>query len=286
MTHQIHDQAPIQVVVGAATDVGLRRATNEDAYLAEGAVFLVADGMGGHEAGEIASATVLSAFRLLTEQRSVSLDQLRAAFADAVGRVHRLPEGAGAGAGTTLSGVVIAELDQNAYWLMLNLGDSRTYRMCADVLEQISVDHSVVQELIESGMITREQATTDVKRNIITRAIGAGSSGEPDYWYVPAEPGDRILVCSDGLTGELSDDRIRLILAAESDPQRAATRLVHEALLHGGRDNVTAVVVDAVAVAGVDPSENTVPVDGNDVVFDADFDDTIPRARLTNGEEL
>ncbi|MCI4658190.1 PP2C family protein-serine/threonine phosphatase [Cryobacterium zhongshanensis] len=276
------NRAPIQVVTGTATDVGLRRAINEDSYLAEGSVFLVADGMGGHEAGEIASATVVTAFRPLTTSRSITLDQLQAAFADAAGQVARLPEGGGAGAGTTLSGVVIAELDGNAYWLMFNLGDSRTYRLSGGVLAQISVDHSLVQELVERGELTPAQAATDAQRNIVTRAIGAGSESEPDYWYVPAEPADRILICSDGLTGELDDARIRLILSEEAAPQAAATRLVHEALLSGGRDNVTAVVVDALSVYGAHAEEHTMPADrGNTGAVDApDWDDTIPRDEL------
>lgn len=277
--------APIEVAVGATTDVGLRRATNEDAYLAQGSVFLVADGMGGHEAGEIASAAVVAAFRPLATERCVSLAQLQAAFADAVGRVSALPEGAGAGAGTTLSGVVIAELDGNAYWLMLNVGDSRTYRLSEGLLEQISVDHSVVQERVDRGELTREQAAIDAQRNIVTRAIGAGSDGEADYWYVPAESADRILICSDGLTGELSDERIGLILSEERSPQAAATRLVHEALLHGGRDNITAVVVDALSVNGVTGEDDTVPAGGRSAGADADCDNTIPRDRLPNRRE-
>jgi len=276
------NRVPIQVVAGAATDVGLRRAINEDAYLAEGSVFLVADGMGGHEAGEIASATVVTAFRPLTTGRSVTLDQLQTAFADAAGQVASLPEGGGAGAGTTLSGVVIAELDHNAYWLMFNLGDSRTYRLSGGILEQISVDHSLVQELVDRGELTPAQAATDAQRNIVTRAIGAGSHSEPDYWYVPAEPADRILICSDGLTGELDDSRIRVILSEEFAPQAAATRLVHEALLSGGRDNVTAVVVDALSIYGTHDEDHTMPADrGTTGTADApDWDDTIPRDEL------
>lgn len=269
--------APIQVRVGAATDTGRRRANNEDSFLAHGSLYLVADGMGGHSAGEIASATVIEAFTRLAAQPSVTLDELRAAVSVAIGRVLALPEGAGAGAGTTLSGVALAELDGNAYWLLLNLGDSRTYRMAGGVLEQISVDHSVVQELVETGELTAAEAAGHRQRNVITRAIGAGSAGEPDYWMLPAAPGDRILVCSDGLTGELDDDRIHQILAAEAEPQAAAIRLVHEALLQGGRDNVTTVVVDALSTIG-DGGDETAPSPTADAgVVGGDFDDTIPR---------
>ncbi|WP_233205774.1 PP2C family serine/threonine-protein phosphatase [Cryobacterium sp. Y82] len=271
----------IQVRVGAATDAGRRRPNNEDAFLAQGSLYLVADGMGGHAAGEIASATVIEAFTALAAQTSVTLDELRATVAVAIGRVLALPEGAGAGAGTTLSGVALAELDGNAYWLLLNLGDSRTYRMAGGVLEQISVDHSVVQELVETGELTPAEAAGHQQRNVITRAIGAGSTGEPDYWFLPAAAGDRILVCSDGLTGELDDEHIRAIMTAETEPQNAATRLVHEALLHGGRDNVTAVIVDALSTIDASSDETTpgLPAEAADV--GVDFDDTIPRSQLT-----
>jgi protein phosphatase len=143
---------------------------------------------------------------------------------------------------------VICEVDGVGYWLAVNLGDSRTYRLSEGDLEQISVDHSVVQELIDSGLLTADAAARDSRRNVITRAIGGGSDSEADYWLIPAEVGDRILVCSDGLPGELDRNAIHAVLLAESDPQAAATRLVHEAMLRGGRDNITALVVDAVAV--------------------------------------
>ncbi|KGJ79656.1 serine/threonine protein phosphatase [Cryobacterium roopkundense] len=280
----MREAAPIAVSVGAATDVGLRRQSNEDAYLAQGSLYLVADGMGGHVAGEIASATVISAFTDLSLRPSVTLDRLRETFADAVARVAALPVGAGAGAGTTLTGVAIGSLDQNAYWIVLNLGDSRTYRLSSRVLEQISVDHSVVQELVDSGELTAAQAATNAQRNIVTRSIGAGSRSEPDYWFIPAEPGDRILVCSDGLTGELSDEHIRSILNAEPEPQAAAARLVREALQRGGRDNVTVVVVDALSILGDLEGDETIPRHLTAVAdTPPDFDDTIPRDRLTDG---
>ncbi|QWT25262.1 protein phosphatase 2C domain-containing protein [Subtercola sp. PAMC28395] len=252
-------EPPIVVNVGSATDKGLRRALNEDSFLASGTLFLVADGMGGHDAGEVASATVIEVYTRLASQPSISLEEMQLAFTDAAERVRLLPEGRGAGAGTTLSGVAVAQVDEAAYWLMINLGDSRTYRLAEGQFEQISVDHSLVQERVERGELTSEQATRDAQRNVVTRAIGAGSDSQPDYWYIPASAGDRLLVCSDGLTGELTDDHIQQILRDEVAPQAAATRLVHESLLHGGRDNVTAVVVDAVSVAGHEVGSETLP---------------------------
>lgn len=276
------DASPIIVRSGAATDAGLRRTLNEDAFLAEAPLFLVADGMGGHAAGEVASAAVIAEFAGLSGRASVSVDDVREAFERAQDRVLTLPAGAGAGAGTTLSGVVITEMNGDGYWLTINLGDSRTYRLSGGALEQVSVDHSYVQELVDSGELSPEEAYVDSRRNVITRAIGAGTVAVPDFWLLPAEAGDRILVCSDGVSGELSSEQIARVLRSEPDAQQAATRLVHEAMLHGGRDNVTAVVVDALEVVGQgdrgeirDETFPGVPVD------DYPDEDTVPREPQT-----
>jgi protein phosphatase len=239
---------PVAVEWGAATDVGLRRTLNEDAYLAVPPLFLVADGMGGHQAGEVASATVIDEFSRLAGRPSLGIDEVQATFHTARSRVESLPAGGGAGAGTTLAGVCVADIHGEGYWLALNLGDSRTYRLSEGELEQVSVDHSVVQELIDAGQLDAADAARDSRRNVITRAIGAGSDSEPDYWLLPAEEGDRVLVCSDGLPTEIDDARIDHILRTERSPQDAADRLVREAVAAGGRDNVTVLVVDAVAV--------------------------------------
>ncbi|MCD1267828.1 serine/threonine-protein phosphatase [Microbacterium sp. MEC084] len=266
---------PIVALSGAATDPGLRRSLNEDSFLAVSPVFLVADGMGGHDRGEVASATAIDEFRAFAGRASLTIDDVRGALGRARARVDGLSVGSDAGAGTTLTGVVIADVAGEGYWLALNLGDSRTYRLAGGRLEQISVDHSVVQELIDSGELTAEDAARDRRRNVITRALGAGSDAEADFWMIPAAGGDRILVCSDGLPGELPAERIRTILAVESHPQAAATRLVQEAVLHGGRDNITAVVVDAVAVARRGGAS---PEGGADADADDDVDsDTLPR---------
>jgi protein phosphatase len=239
----------LAVSTGAATHTGLRRTLNEDAFLASAPVFLVADGMGGHEAGERASAAVIEEFSRHIGQPALALDQVRDAVSVARAEVEALSTTSNGRAGTTLSGVVIATVDGMGYWLVLNIGDSRVYRLEDGDLEQVSVDHSVVQELVESGELRPEDAQTDRRRNIITRAIGAGSDGEVDYWLFPAEMGDRMLVCSDALSSELSDGAIREILMVEADPQRAADILVSSAVHAGGRDNVTAVVIDAISVA-------------------------------------
>jgi protein phosphatase len=262
--------SPIVALSGAATDAGLRRQLNEDAFLSVPPVFLVADGMGGHERGEVASAAAIAEFAGFAGRASLTIEDVRAALARARRSVDGLSVDAAIGAGTTLSGVVIADVAGEGYWLAMNLGDSRTYRLAGGRLEQISVDHSVVQELMDRGELTPEDALRDRRRNVITRALGAGSDADADFWMIPAAQGDRILVCSDGLPTELPAERIRTILAIEAHPQAAATRLVHEAVLHGGRDNITAVVVDAVAVArrgAAAPAEDGPGVDS----------DTLPR---------
>ncbi|MFD5224368.1 PP2C family protein-serine/threonine phosphatase [Microbacterium sp. NPDC058342] len=267
--------APILTSGGGSTDVGARRRLNEDSYLAAAPLFIVADGMGGHDAGEVASATVIEHFSSLVGQDALSIGQVRDALASARAAVGALGHGA-TGAGTTLSGVAVATVDGLGYWLVLNIGDSRTYQFSNGELEQITVDHSYVQELIDEGELTPQQAMIDSRRNIITRAIGAGSVGDADYWLFPAERGDRMLVCSDGLTTELTDQRIAEILAGEPDPQRAADILTAEAVRAGGRDNVTVVIVDALTVASV----RGVHVQADEA---DDLADTRPRAAADGG---
>jgi len=138
-----------------------------------------------------------------------------------------------------------------------------------------------VQELIDSGELDAETAWRDRRRNVITRAIGAGSDAEPDYQLIPAEEGDRMLVCSDGLTSELEQARIDEILRTEPHPQAAATRLVHEAILRGGRDNITALVVDAVSVRSraSSPRHSTLPAATHGEIDE----DTAPRSASIGG---
>lgn len=264
------------VSAGAATHPGLRRALNEDSLLAAAPMFLVADGMGGHEAGDRASAAVIAEFSHFTGREALALDDIRGALARSREAVEELSTSGNGRAGTTLSGVVIASVDGMGYWLTLNIGDSRTYRLADGELEQITVDHSVVQELIESGELSVEEAATDRRRNIITRAIGASSTGDADYWLFPAERGDRLMICSDGLTSEVSDARICEILQEESDPQVAADRLIGEAVSSGGRDNVTVVVVDAVTVK----TQPGFPIEADESDIDMD---TRPREAAAGG---
>ncbi|MFP3714538.1 PP2C family protein-serine/threonine phosphatase [Puerhibacterium sp. TATVAM-FAB25] len=234
---------------GAATHRGARRPLNEDRYLATSSLFLVADGMGGHEAGEVASATAVDLLEGLGLLGAVRRGDVAQVLAVANERVRAIATQPGRGAGTTVSGVVLTERDGVPQWLVVNLGDSRTYLMSRGRLEQVSVDHSEVQEMVDAGMITRSEAMTHPRRHVVTRALGSPEAPRPDLWYVPVESHDRVLVCSDGLTSELADERVALVLRETPDPQDAADRLVAEALAAGGRDNITVVVVDAVALS-------------------------------------
>lgn len=269
---------------GAATDRGRRRTLNEDAFLASEPVFIVADGMGGHEAGEVASACVVDVLRERLVGQAVTHEDVNAALEEAHREVQRIEAAPGRGAGTTVSGVVLAEVAGEPYWIVVNLGDSRTYRLARGALEQISVDHSEVQELIEAGTVTRSQAANHPRRHVVTRAIGAAGAVDVDYWLLPIARGDRILVCSDGLTGELPDEVVSATLLAESDPQAAADRLVSDAVAAGGRDNVTVVVVDVRDVDGDEDGTSATTPRGADTVDD----DTLPRGNQSRagGEEV
>ncbi|WP_062385137.1 PP2C family protein-serine/threonine phosphatase [Demequina iriomotensis] len=265
--------APVIVASGSASHTGLRRKLNEDAMLAAAPVFVVADGMGGHEAGELASAAVIACFGELAGRTSIAVDDARAALARARAAVDVIAEGGGPVAGTTLALAAIAEHAGAGYWLVVNVGDSRTYRLAGGRLEQISVDHSVVQEMVDDGEITPAEARTHRDRNVVTRAIGAGSHSEADFWLLPAATGDRVLVCSDGLTGEVDDELISDVLTSEPDPRAAADRLIGEALAAGGRDNVTVIVIDALAV------------EAGCVTTHDDDDDTVPRTPVEEAHD-
>lgn len=228
---------------GSATDRGLVRRLNEDALLAYPPVFLVADGMGGHSAGDVASRLAVEEFAQLAGRPSAEPDEIHACFGRTARRLRNVVD-AGRTAGTTVAGVAVAAYDGAEYWLVFNIGDSRVYRLADGALEQISVDHSVVQDLIDAGEIDEAQATVHPERHVITRAIATDAEPAPDYWLIPAGPSDRLLVCTDGLTIELSNERLAQVLATVADPQLAAERLVSEAVAAGGADNISAVVVD------------------------------------------
>ena len=249
---------PIQLQYGGITDVGRVRERNEDAYLVSPPVFVVADGMGGHDGGDVASGIVVEEFASLadpTPEPALDLARGREVIAGALARSHqRISEFSAAQpdrdghrfrAGTTAVVALLVE-DDGPQWLLANLGDSRIYRLDGGRLEQVSVDHSLVQQMVSSGRISPAEAATHPERNVVTRALGIAGSVEPDYFRLPAAPGVRLLLCSDGVSEMIADDQIAAILAEESDPEAAAEQVVAVAVEAGGRDNATAVVVDVV----------------------------------------
>ena len=234
---------------GSATDRGRVRALNEDALLAHPPVFLVADGMGGHEAGDVASRLAVEEFARLAGLSAVDPSDLHACFRRAAQRIRTAFERREGG--TTVAGVALGEHDGIAHWLVFSVGDSRVYRWADGALAQLTVDHSVVQELVDSGALTRDAAEQHPERHVLTRALGTGADPEPDYWMLPAHTGDRLLVCSDGVTNELAPAVLADVLAGTvSGPGATAAELVRRAVESGGRDNATAVIVDAVPGPG------------------------------------
>lgn len=236
----------VSVAASSATDVGRRRSVNEDSLLAEFPIFLVADGMGGHDAGDRASAAVVREFERLVGRHDLTPLEVVDALTSAHAVVRTLAESTARGAGSTLAGVAVVHQDGEPRWLTFNLGDSRVYRFFDESLEQLTTDHSIVQELVDEGKLDRSQMNTYEGRNVITRAVGA-DSWQADYWLAPIVSGERIMICSDGLTGEVTDEVILASLALSGSPAEAARNLVRLAVENGGRDNVSVVVLDVTA---------------------------------------
>lgn len=228
---------------GVATSTGRVRRVNEDSYLVLPPLFAVADGMGGHDAGEVASAVAIDVLGRYARGGPLSVDTVLAALDDAnravIGRdeANRM--------GTTVTGLASLVTPAGSQLMVFNVGDSRVYRLADDQFGQVTVDHSEVQELVLAGAITPEQARTHPRRNIVTRALGSDFVVRPDHWLLPPLAGDRYLVCSDGLTGELTDEEILPLLRA-GNQQEAATALVAAADEAGGHDNTTVIVVDVI----------------------------------------
>lgn len=233
------------------TDVGLRRAVNEDSVVAHPPIFAVADGMGGHAAGDRASAAVVERLAgAAREPGPIDLVHLQAALSAAARDIDELAEGIPIGVGTTVTGAALVWRGERPEFAVFNIGDSRVYAYADGDLRQVTVDHSVVQELVDAGMLDAADAEGHPESNVITRAVGFRERPRPDLWTVPALAGLRLLVCSDGLTKEVPVSRLRDLLGSGSGAADTADALVDAALVAGGRDNITVVVVDVVAVPG------------------------------------
>lgn len=279
---------------GAGTHPGQIRPQNEDNLHVADGVFVVADGMGGHEAGEVASHIAVERIReALDIEGHLSAEQVVDSISAANGDIFRaaIANPGQAGMGTTVTAIAVIEdpmagrgapnIDDNdpidtdpdgnprvtpvvplqhpEALVLANVGDSRTYLFRHDRLRRVTVDHSYVQELVATGHITDDEARYHPRRNIITRALGIEPDVKVDWWTLPIVRGDRYVLCSDGLVDEITDEEITETLRAFTEPQAAADQLIAMANAAGGRDNITVVVVDV--LNGDDPPDPTQELD-------------------------
>ena len=238
--------------IGYMTDRGRRRPTNEDSLRAceDLSFFMLADGVGGNRLGEIASQSALDALEKFVRHNPPewlgSRDEVFRYFRAAVNYVNqfiiKLSEAKPqyAGMATTLTFAYIC--DDEMY--VANVGDSRVYLAHGDMIQQITDDHTYVNDLVKMGAITREEAHLHARKNVITRAIGANANNEPDCFSVPVERDDRILLCSDGLYDEVDDDTILSTLVRSDDMKACASELVLMANQNGGNDNISVICID------------------------------------------
>jgi len=243
----------VHLAVAARSDVGMVRSGNEDSFFAEAdsrrGVFVVADGMGGHAAGEVASEMAVQIVsRALLQIESVLAPEAANRTAQAMRDANRaiydrmLAENDKQGMGTTASVLVLSD----DHYLIAQIGDSRIYMLRDGALVQLTKDHSYVQEQVDAGLLTPEQARYHPYSNVITRCVGAGESVEPDLYSGEVKAGDVFLVASDGLTGMVDDRRLQQLLLSRSGPGRIVDSLISDANGRGGLDNITAIVVQVV----------------------------------------
>jgi serine/threonine protein phosphatase PrpC len=264
----------VRLSVAELTDVGRKREVNEDSVLAASPVFIVADGMGGYEAGDAASSAVVDAFRPLASNGFGTLAGIRDSLIAADAAVAIVADGTKRGAGSTVAGAVLIDHEGEPHWLVFNVGDSRVYRHYGSDLEQLTIDHSLGQELVDRGELRPEDLHSYAQRNVITRAIGAADSSA-DSWLVPVTNGERLLICSDGLSSELDDESIRATLTMGGKPESVVGALVQRANLAGGRDNITVLVIDVISGGGEPDSEHSTGVNGvRSSLADPSLDDT------------
>ncbi len=262
----------MKVIWGATTHPGLVRTRNEDAVVARPPLFAVADGMGGHADGNVASELVVQELDVLAQQDRIS----RTEVLEAIRRAHTAlgPEGDRA-PGSTVCGLALVNWPSPEPSLVVfNVGDSRCYRLRSGVLVLLTHDHSVVQELIDDGSLRPEDAARHPERHVITRSVGGGGQLEIDWWLTEPEVGDRYLVCSDGLVREVRSAQIAELLATAASAGDAADALLSAALDAGARDNVSVIVVEM---------RSGPPATAGAIDVAAD-DDTEPRSRAVRAD--
>ena len=242
------------------TDTGRQRRDNEDSALARAPVFAVADGMGGAQAGEVASRIAIEAFEPPLPDEGTPEERLAERVREANRKIYERSraEHESAGMGTTLTA---AYLDHGAL-AIAHVGDSRAYMFRDGVLRRLTQDHSLVDELVRRGKLTEEQAAEHPQRSIITRALGPEPEVEVDTWSYSAKAGDVLLLCSDGLTSMVSEERVAEILATADSLDHAADQLIAEANEAGGRDNITVVLFRVEDVGGEATDDETTVMTG------------------------
>ena len=229
----------MKVTVGAASDVGRARERNEDSYLAMPPVYIVADGMGGHRGGNVASSLAMQVMATMSNDGNSQMlaDKVREANRAILERAKNDRDLQGMG--TTITATYV----ENGNVHLVQVGDSRAYLLRGGELQQVTTDHTLVNEMVKRGQITAAEAETHPQRSILTRALGVDGGVEVDDVNIPAQSGDRLMLCSDGLHSMVDDDTIKQVLAEQPDPQGAAERLVQLANEAGGLDNITVVVL-------------------------------------------
>ena len=240
---------------GASTHVGKVRKNNQDAFGFNDYLFVVADGMGGHLGGEVASGlavkTLINAFESPGKLKRKKIKRNHSGLLNAVEHAnHQIIQNAAEdsslkGMGTTLCAVMLGvQENESPAFVIANIGDSRVYQFSNGNLKQTTQDHSLVADLVRAGELTEQEAARHPQRNVLTRALGIDAASKTDIYELAINNGDKYLLCSDGLFNELSEIRITEILNEISDPQIAAEMLVNEAVEAGGHDNVTAMVLN------------------------------------------
>ena len=243
-TVSLSETRSLELSWAALTDVGKVRQANEDSLISMPPLFAIADGMGGHAAGDLASHCVVTSLAELGGNSLTSEHELNVRIAAAADDIGSQLDETQAGAGTTLSGVGLTETDDGLFWLVFNIGDSRCYLFSGGELYQVTMDHSVVQEMVNRGLITMAEAENHEDSNVITRAVGYRMDTVPDYTLVRVERGQRWLICSDGLTKELTDYGLLHFLEQELPAAEVAQQLMDTAIQNAGRDNVSLIVLD------------------------------------------
>lgn len=246
------------------THPGLVRAINEDAAIAETPMFLVADGMGGHDAGDLASWIAIDAFsNAVPRDEYATMDHIAAGYANARTRIQQLSQQSEHGAGCTLSGVFLTQRNGVPHWLVANIGDSRVYEIAKGRVRQLTIDHTLRDEMIREGANPDDPELPS--RSVITRALGSPAD-DIDTWILPVRAHSRVLVCTDGVHGEIDEMTLNSILTGGGDVNFVAESLVHAVIRAGARDNLSFVLVDV----------GELPEPPADPVFDGDASEDAP----------